>query len=96
MYSEDSNRSMATSVSEVAVNLDVISCGALATGVTGCTMWAVAPRQMEQCPLPSSPPALSTWAANEVQANRNTTDNTSARHFSVFDLDMACTCISED
>src|SRR5256885_2132827 len=32
----------------------------------GWTMWAVAPRQMEQCPLPSSPPALSTCAANEV------------------------------
>lgn len=96
MYSEDSKRSRVTSVSRVAVNLDVISCGALATGVTGCTMWAVAPRQMEQCPLPSSPPARSTWAANDVHASRKTTDSTSARHFNIFDLDMACTCISKD
>ena len=96
MYSEDSKRSGATSVSEVAVNLDVTSCGALATGVTGCTIWAVAPKQMEQCPLPSSPPALSTWAANDVHASRKTTDSTSARHFIIFGLDMACTCTWKD
>ncbi len=35
MYSEDSKRSRSMSGSEVAVNLDVISCGALASGVTG-------------------------------------------------------------
>ena len=96
MYSEDAKRSRATSVSGVAVNLEVISCGALATGVTGCTMWAVAPRQMEQCPLPSLPPARSTWAANDVQASRKTTESTSAKHFSNLGLDMACTCICKD
>ena len=70
--------------------------GGLAIAAVGWTMWAVAPRQMEQCPLPSSPLALSTCAANEVQARRKTIESASAKHLNSFPLGMACTCISKD
>src|SRR3954462_13973799 len=56
-------------------------------------MCAVPPRQMEQCPLPSSPAALSTWAANEVQASTKTRASPRTRNLARRWLAMACTCI---